>query len=642
MPLATPLPVRTRTPARPRLVSLALVAVLAGAGLAACGPDTPAPSVAAEALAAGMASGDLSGVTFDGATTADATAHRTAVIEPLVDATVEVSVGKVALGDEDVTATADLVYEWDLGGTPWSYTTSADLALVEDTWHVAWEPELLVPGLVLGDRLQVTRTPAVRGDINGDGDVALVTERAVTRIGIDKTRLGANQWDDAARLLAPLVTIDVEAYAAKVAAAGEKAYVEAITLRPESPYDWTAIAASPGVLLVEDTMPLAPTREFAAAILGRAGDATAEIVEESGGTVAAGDLVGTSGLQRQYDEQLRGTPGLSVDIVGSDGVVRETAFNQVPVDGEPLRTTLNVDLQSAAETILAGTTVPAAIVAIRPSTGGVLVAASSPGSAGLSTATVGMYAPGSTFKVISSLALLRAGVTPETTLQCPASTVVDGRTFTNFPDYPTDHLGDIPLSDAVAQSCNTAFINASGTVTQAQLVDAAASLGIGLAAQPGPGVFTGVVPAGSTGTEHAASMIGQGKVQASPLTMAGVAASVARGETVRPTFLAQEVPEGEASELPTVPKTPLTADEAAQLRALMRGVVTDGGGAFLQDVPGEVAAKTGTAQYGDGSTNHVWMIAIQGDLAVAVFVETGEYGSTTAGPLLEQFLTSAG
>lgn len=198
------------------------------------------------------------------------------------------------------------------------------------------------------------------------------------------------------------------------------------------------------------------------------------------------------------------------------------------------------------------------------------------------------------------------------------------------------------MSDAVAQSCNTAFINASETVTQAELTDAAASLGIGLAAQPGPSVFTGVVPSGSTGTEHAASMIGQGKVQASPLTMAGVAASVAHGETVRPTFLAQEVEDGESSDLPTVAKTPLTADEAAQLQTLMRGVVTDGGAAFLQDLPGEVAAKTGTAQYGDGSTNHVWMIAISGDLAVAVFVETGEYGSTTAGPLLEQFLVDAG
>ncbi len=76
----------------------------------------------------------------------------------------------------------------------------------------------------------------------------------------------------------------------------------------------------------------------------------------------------------------------------------------------------------------------------------------------------------------------------------------------------------------------------------------------------------------------------------------------------------------------------------------MRGVVTDGGATFLLDVPGdEVAAKTGTAEFelGGKARNHAWMIAIQGDLAVAVFVDEGEYGSTTAGPILEAFLRAA-
>ena len=76
----------------------------------------------------------------------------------------------------------------------------------------------------------------------------------------------------------------------------------------------------------------------------------------------------------------------------------------------------------------------------------------------------------------------------------------------------------------------------------------------------------------------------------------------------------------------------------------MRSVVTDGGATFLLDVPGEeVAAKTGTAQFGEAGAlqNHVWMIAIQGDLAVAVFVDVGDFGSTTAGPLLESFLRAA-
>jgi len=74
---------------------------------------------------------------------------------------------------------------------------------------------------------------------------------------------------------------------------------------------------------------------------------------------------------------------------------------------------------------------------------------------------------------------------------------------------------------------------------------------------------------------------------------------------------------------------------------MMRAAVSDGSNSFLKDVPGApVSAKSGTAQFGsaDNPHNHTWMIAIQGDLAVAVFVEEGESGATTSGPLLESFL----
>lgn len=89
----------------------------------------------------------------------------------------------------------------------------------------------------------------------------------------------------------------------------------------------------------------------------------------------------------------------------------------------------------------------------------------------------------------------------------------------------------------------------------------------------------------------------------------------------------------------------MTGSEATQLRALLRAVVTDGSGRALADLaPPDVLAKTGTAEYGTGSPlpTHAWMVAAQGDLAVAVFVATGESGSRTAGPLLEDFLRFAG
>ena len=171
------------------------------------------------------------------------------------------------------------------------------------------------------------------------------------------------------------------------------------------------------------------------------------------------------------------------------------------------------------------------------------------------------------------------------------------------------------------------------------MAQAGAALGLGLKGDLGMPSFAGSVPAQADGTAHAASMIGQGQVEASPLAMAVVAASIARGQAVAPRLL-----QGPASKTAKVDQQgggPVTTGEAKELRAMMRAVVTEGSATFLGDVPGgAVAAKTGTAEYGtaDPPRTHAWMIAIQGDLAVAVFVEDGSSGSRTAGPILEQFL----
>ena len=120
------------------------------------------------------------------------------------------------------------------------------------------------------------------------------------------------------------------------------------------------------------------------------------------------------------------------------------------------------------------------------------------------------------------------------------------------------------------------------------------------------------------------------------MAMAAVAASVAAGETVIPHLV-----DGQQA---TSKGKPLTDEEAQQLREMMRAVVTEGSGRVLGSLPGPaVLAKTGTAEYGTSEPlkTHAWMIAMQGDLAVAVFVNDGKSGSTTAGPLLRTFLTRA-
>ena len=95
-------------------------------------------------------------------------------------------------------------------------------------------------------------------------------------------------------------------------------------------------------------------------------------------------------------------------------------------------------------------------------------------------------------------------------------------------------LGTVPFRTDFAQSCNTAFVGSAGKVSAAQLADAAKALGYGAAAGLGVQAFGGSVPTSGDAVEHAADMIGQGKVLASPLSVATASASVAAGTPVTP------------------------------------------------------------------------------------------------------------
>lgn len=655
----------------PVVVVLALVAATFLAGCTGGSKPAPTPSLdsperAAAELADGLSRADLGAVEFASASSSDVNTEFKAIVAGM--GPVHPAVGVASLNAQNASATATLRYTWQFPGVPmtWVYDTTADLAREGGRWKTRWTPAIVQPGLDGSNRLRQHRLYPERGEILGeDGDV-IVTNRSVVRIGLDKSALKAEQLATSARRLATLVGVDPKKYAAAVEAAGPEAFVEAIVFRATDsrrPAN-RVVAQIPGALPVEDEQMLAPTATFARPVLGTVGQATKEIVDDSSGAVVAGDQVGLSGLQRRYDGRLRGTPGVVVelaaaktaaasaepsgsssDAAGQGGASSsaspsprpaQTLFEARAVAGRDLTITMNIGLQKLAEQVLDGTKPASALVAIRPSTGAVLAVASGPGSAGQSIATVGQYAPGSTFKVATSLALLRAGLNPGSKLSCPARIEVDGRSFKNYDDYPSGSLGRIDLRTALAQSCNTAFISQAGKVSDTDLASAAGSLGLGVDYGVGFPAYFGSVPAEDGDTGHAASMIGQGKVQASPLAMACVAGSVEAGKTVVPHLVEGGTPKSAAE--------PLTANEAGQLRSMMRSVVTDGSGRLLESLDGPAAiAKTGTAEYGTKQPpqTHAWMIAAQGDLAVAVFVADGASGSHTAGPLLQRFLTSA-
>lgn len=601
--------------------------------LAGCSDDDAADATpVAERLAAALTAGDIGEVPFEG----DPAAYADIVAG--LDMPVTVEAGEVQTDDGE--ATAELVWEWQTGEEPWRYTSEATLVEAGDSWRVRWEPSLVEPSLADGETLEMVTTLQGRGEVLGRGGEPIVTERDVVLVGLDKSHIKQSQTRASARRIAELVGVTPGPYVKRAVASGDKAFVEAIVLRAADARDRIPPAFDdvPGAVTIEATRPLAPTREFAAPLLGSVGEATAEIVEESDGAVSAGDVVGLSGLQARYDDVLRGTPGVAV--TAGEGEAERVLHETEPVDGRPLELTLDVGLQESAERILADTGPASAIVAIDPASGDILAAASGPGGDGQNTATYGRYAPGSTMKVVTALALLRSGLTPDSPVDCPPTTVVDGKSFKNYDDYPTSSLGRITLREAVAQSCNTAFVSLVDELDDDALTEAAAALGLGVDHDLGFPAYFGQVPPPAGHTEKAADLIGQGKVLASPMAMAAVAASVRAGRTVLPRLLVDhEVEQVE-------PEVPLTAAEAKALRGLMRAVVTEGSGRFLAGLGGDLGAKTGTAEYGtpgaDGElATHTWMIAQRRGLAVAVFVETGASGSATAGPLLRDFLSAS-
>ncbi len=624
------------------LATLPLVAGCTEVKDAVAGPD---PEPTAAAVVEALAAQDLSAAPLADPEAAEA--ERAEIVDGMGGVTPRV--GLLDLDESGEVVTATLQWSWPLvttgAGVEWSYETPLRLEREGDGWVAVWDPSVVEPSLVEGETLDLTTLTPKRGDIMGARGLAVVTQRPVNRIGIDKTLVGASRAASDAKALAEAVGIDAPGFVKSVKAAGDAAFVEAIVLRVEdvsSPMSM-AISRIKGARRIAAEIPLAPYRDFAAPILGSVGQVTAEMVEEDPDTYRPGDVAGISGLQGRYDDELRGTPGASVDVVpaegpdGSGAEVREV-FRAEPEKGSTLKVSLDVDLQAEAEAVLRRTGPASALVAIDPSTGAVLAAANGPGTGGTNLATYGQAAPGSTFKTVSSLALLRAGLDPTSGVQCPATTVVDGKTFGNYSDYPAGATGRITLRQAVANSCNTAFITSRGKIRGTALYDAAASLGFGIDHDLGFPAYFGQVPQPETETEAAADLIGQGKVLASPMVMATVVASVQAGETVVPWLVKDyrdSPPEG---------AKPLTGAEASALRSMLRAVVTDGSGRGLLDVPGpELIAKTGTAEFEkDGKVlTHAWMVAAGSDLAVAVYVDEGESGSRTAGPLLEAFLRAA-
>jgi hypothetical protein len=359
--------------------------------------------------------------------------------------------------------------------------------------------------------------------------------------------------------------------------------------------------------------------------------ATAKQAKALGAPYQKGDLIGQGGIEQAYQARLAGRPALVIRIEGPGKKVDATAARFPATPGRSVQTSIDMRYQLAAAHAVAAaaTSKPVDMVVLQPSTGRVLAVIERPG--GFDRALQGIFPPGSTFKIVTASALTKKGLRPSTTVQCPPTVNIGGRTFHNFDN---EHLGTTSLLNAFAVSCNTTFaMLASQHLTGSALRSMAEEFGFNQKPALGIPAVLGRFSTPHQPVDLAADAFGQGTDLVNPLSQAAEAAAIEDGTWRPPQLVVNPAPPQ------TAQPRKLSPALLGSLRPMMRAVVTRGTAAGVGFPPG-VYGKTGTAEYGSGRNppSHAWFIGYRGDLAFAVLVEGGGVGADASAPIANAFL----
>lgn len=397
------------------------------------------------------------------------------------------------------------------------------------------------------------------------------------------------------------------------------------------------LTARDGTVLAQGPARTSPIPDVAGQVVGRLGPVAAEDAQRVAALGVPPDAqVGTSGLERIFDDRLGGLPSGAL-LAGSRVIARASGR-----PGERVRTTIDPALERTTTAALAGRYGGA--VAFDPRTGAVLAFAGAPFSL--------LQPPGSTFKVITAAGALDAGVaTLGSTFPYESRAVLSGVPLSNAG-------GEVcggTLVQAFAVSCNSVFAPLGVQLGPQRLVATAERFGFN---QPGafPIVAQSTMPqAGAIGDDLAvgSSAIGQGEVQATTLQMAEAAGVVANRGLRRPLTLDLRA---ERAARPAQGRRVVSARTARQMQKLMLAVVAGGTGTAAQIAGVPVAGKTGTAELksrepGDTSTNpqdtDAWFVAYapagrrrMPRIAVGVLLVGAGAGGDSAAPVAREILAT--
>ncbi|MCS7210733.1 MAG: penicillin-binding protein 2 [Chloroherpetonaceae bacterium] len=446
----------------------------------------------------------------------------------------------------------------------------------------------------------------------------------------------------------------------------------------------------PGIDVVMENKRKYPRKDFSAShVLGYTKFISKQMLEKLPKDIyARDDIIGYAGLEKTYEEYLRGQRGYKLMIVNSLGkqiAEYEGGAQHVPAQrGSDLFLTLDASLQAVAESLLTATGKSGSIVALNPQNGEVLAMVSKPdydpalleGSTDAATwnalvkdpknplfnrTTQTRYPPGSTFKMICAIAALEEKViTPSTIFGCSGYFKFGDK---NFLCHRGKGHGGMDVVRAIQHSCNSYFyqlvlrVGLDRWAKYASLFGFGEKTGLDIADEQTPPLPTreyfnkryGPYKVGWHDGFLVNLGIGQGDIGATPIQMARYVAALANLGTLVQPHLLRAYRDKQTGELryPQFEHKPLPISKTTLdiVRNGMRLCVSEGTGRAAQ-VPGiEVAGKTGTAQNPHGE-DHAWFIGFapydKPTIAVCVLVENAGFGGAVAAPiagkLIEHYL----
>jgi penicillin-binding protein 2 len=541
---------------------------------------------------------------------------------------------------------------------------------------VAFLGQLAILQLVRGDEfrvvaqrnhLRLVRLPAPRGRITDRKGVVLAKNTPAMRAWLIPSEVPKASWDN---LLQQLVTIGIYADRAEAdAALGESRRTPSyyptrlgsdLTMAQVTRLEEAAIFL-PGVYLRAEPVRAYPSGTLAPHLLGYLREIDAdEYRQRRGQGYRPGDRIGKSGLEQAYEDQLRGQEGSIKVEVDVHGRVVATAREYPPAPGATLALTLDNTVQTAAEAGLRGHV--GAAVALDPATGDILALASAPAydanlmSGRLSPAVwheyrakralidrvCERYPPGSVFKIVTAATALEAGkVTSNSYFFCNG-------VYRKIHCWQRRGHGALNLTEAIAQSCNVAFMHMAENVGITPLAKMAHRFGLGEPLEvTGLPMKTGLVPDLTWAKKRHLHWnpgdtlqvgIGQSYMQITPLQGARIAAAMANGGALVTPRLVKQI---DGVEQPVLTPEPLGLKSSTReaIRRGLRAVVGEGTARSL-DPTLHIAGKTGTAQ--NPGLDHAWFVgyapADHPSIAVAVLIEHGGHGGAVAAPIAERII----